>query len=244
MSGDKSESSFECLNDISTKEDVLGFRPYVEAIAEFLTAEGTKPPITLSIEGQWGCGKSSFMNQLKEEIEKKNEGKEETKYFTVWFNSWKYEKEEELWASFALNFMDELSKQLSWRHLQYSRLKLFLLRYKLRLKSNFLIAVHFSWSILSFTLIFSFLFLLATYVLNYLGMPLPYFIDAELIKNITNIVLILTPLVGLLNYFATEKWFIDVFRDPFGLKKIESNTNYKEHISFRDYFHADINEII
>lgn len=52
MSGDKSESSFECLNDISTKEDVLGFRPYVEAIAEFLTAEGTKPPITLSIEGQ------------------------------------------------------------------------------------------------------------------------------------------------------------------------------------------------
>ena len=244
MSGDKSESSFECLNDVSTKEDVLGFRPYVEAIAEFLTAEGTKPPITLSIEGQWGCGKSSFMNQLKEEIEKKNDGKEETKYFTVWFNSWKYEKEEELWASFALNFMDELSKQLSWRHLQYSRLKLFLLRYKLRLKSNFLIAVHFSWSILSFTLIFSFLFLLATYVLNYLGMPLPYFIDAELIKNITNIVLILTPLVGLLNYFATEKWFIDVFRDPFGLKKIESNTNYKEHISFRDYFHADINEII
>lgn len=244
MSGDKSESSFECLNDVSMKEDMLGFRPYVEAIAEFLTAEGTKPPITLSIEGQWGCGKSSFMKQLKEEIENKNEGKEETKYFTVWFNSWKYEKEEELWASFALNFMDELSKKPSWRRLQYSRLKLFLLRYKLRLKSNFLIFVHFSWSILSFTLIFSFLFLLATYVLNYLGMPLPYFINTGLIKNVTNIVLVLTPLVGLLNYFATEKWFIDVFRDPFGLKKIESNTNYEEHISFRDHFQADLNEII
>ncbi|MCO5382128.1 MAG: KAP family NTPase [Methanosarcina barkeri] len=72
MQGDKSKSSFECLNDVSTKEDVLGFRPYVEAIAEFLTAEGTRPPITLSIEGQWGCGKSSFMKQLKEKIEMGN----------------------------------------------------------------------------------------------------------------------------------------------------------------------------
>ena len=124
MQGDKSKSSFECLNDVSTKEDVLGFRPYVEAIAEFLTAEGTRPPITLSIEGQWGCGNSSFMKQLQKEINKKNEAEEDPKYFTVWFNSWKYDKEDELWASFALNFMDELSKQLSWKRLQHSRLKL------------------------------------------------------------------------------------------------------------------------
>lgn len=243
MSGDKSESSFECLNDISTKEDVLGFRPYVEAIAEFLTAEGTKPPITLSIEGQWGCGKSSFMKQLKEEIDKKNGGNEDKKYFTVWFNSWKYEKEDELWASFALNFMDELSKQLSWRHLQYSRLKLFYLRYKLLMKNNFLIFVHFSWNILSFLLIFSFLSLLITYVLHSLGMPLPNFFKDELIKNFSNFVLISAPFVGLLKYFSTEKWFIDVFRDPFGLKKLSSSTNYKEHISFRERFHADLNEI-
>ncbi len=175
---------------------------------------------------------------------KKNEAGEETKYFTVWFNSWKYEKEDELWASFALNFMDELSEQLSWKRLQHSRLKLFYLRYKLRLKSKFLILVHFSWSILSFILIFSFLFLIITYVLTSLNMPSPSFMDKELIKNFTNIVLILTPLVGLMNYFSTEKWFIDVFRDPFGLKKLESNTNYKEHLSFREHFHSDFNEII
>ncbi len=244
MPVDKSKSSFECLNDVSTKEDVLGFRPYVEAIAEFLTAEGTKPPITLSIEGQWGCGKSSFMKQLKEEIDNKNEGKEETKYFTIWFNSWKYEKEDELWASFALNFIDELSKQLSWRRLQSSRIKLFYLRYKLLLKSNFLIFVHFFWNVLSFILIFSFLSLLITYVLHSLGMPLPDFINDELIKNFSNFVLISAPLVGLMKYFSTEKWFMDIFRDPFGLKKLDSNTNYKEHLSFREHFHSDLNEII
>ncbi|WP_157860388.1 hypothetical protein [Methanosarcina acetivorans] len=36
------------------------------------------------------------------------------KYFAVRFNCWKYEKEDELWAAFALNFMEQLSEQLSW----------------------------------------------------------------------------------------------------------------------------------
>lgn len=245
LAGDKSKpESYYMCRDTATGEDSLGFQPYVEAIAEFLTSEGTLAPITLSIEGQWGCGKSSFMQQLRKKISKKNGLGEKTKYFTVWFNSWKYDKEDELWASFALNFMDELSKQLSWKRLQHSRLKLFYLRYKLKLTSNFLIIVHFSWSILSFVLIFSFSFLFITYILNYLGMPLPGFIDDKLIKNLTNLVLILTPLVGFMHYFSTEKWFIDVFSDPFGLKKLESNKNYKERLSFREHFHSDFNEII
>ena len=36
----KSASYFMC-RDTATGEDSLGFQPYVEAIAEFLTAEGT-----------------------------------------------------------------------------------------------------------------------------------------------------------------------------------------------------------
>lgn len=74
-------------------------------------------------------------------------------------------------------------------------------------------------------------------------MPLPNFFKDELIKNFSNFVLISAPFVGLLKYFSTEKWFIDVFRDLFGLKKLSSSTNYKEHISFRERFHADLNEI-
>jgi predicted KAP-like P-loop ATPase len=126
--------------DTATKVDLLGFRPYAEAIAEFLTDEDTCSPLTLSIEGQWGCGKSSFMLQLEDEIKKLNSGKEnsiaENKRFTIWgnstrekkdftiwsnstkekkaftvgFNSWRYDKEDELWAAFALNLMDQLSE--------------------------------------------------------------------------------------------------------------------------------------
>jgi hypothetical protein len=41
------------IRDLPTSLDSLGFAPYVEAIAEFLTNENTKPPLTLSVEGDW-----------------------------------------------------------------------------------------------------------------------------------------------------------------------------------------------
>ncbi|GGA49709.1 P-loop NTPase fold protein [Okeania sp. KiyG1] len=62
------------LGDQPTTNDELGFAPYVIAMAEFLTDKDTKPPLTISIEGEWGSGKSSFMKQL--EVEVKNKSKE------------------------------------------------------------------------------------------------------------------------------------------------------------------------
>ncbi|NER08507.1 MAG: hypothetical protein F6K17_41225 [Okeania sp. SIO3C4] len=130
------------VGDQATTKDELGFAPYVIAMAEFLTNENTKPPLTISIEGEWGSGKSSFMKQLEKEILKKSEEldrkdlaevwqkiKEDQIIFsnlsdigkfirlglkqktqTVWFNAWRHEKSESLWATFALSFLEQLSK--------------------------------------------------------------------------------------------------------------------------------------
>jgi hypothetical protein len=57
------------VGDQAAVQDSLGFTPYVKAIAEFLTNAQTKPPLTMSIEGEWGSGKSSFMKQLQKQIE-------------------------------------------------------------------------------------------------------------------------------------------------------------------------------
>ncbi len=57
------------VSDQAAAEDELGFKPYVEAIAEFLINPVTQPPLTISIEGEWGSGKSSFMKQLQKTIE-------------------------------------------------------------------------------------------------------------------------------------------------------------------------------
>ncbi len=100
------------LSDQATDQDSLGFEPYVEAIAEFLLSNQTKPPLTLSIEGEWGSGKSSFMRQLSVYLEKRG-GR------TVWFNAWRHDKAEQVWAAFALSFIQQLStpKRL-WREVR------------------------------------------------------------------------------------------------------------------------------
>ena len=94
-------------SDQPAEKDFLGFKPYVEAIADFLTDPNTKPPLTLSIEGKWGYGKSSFMEQLESMLIKRDE-------LTVTFNAWRHDREESLWAAFALEFMHQISSRQSF----------------------------------------------------------------------------------------------------------------------------------
>ncbi len=118
------------IGDQPTKEDTLGFKPYVIAIAKFLTNPDTKPPLTISIEGEWGRGKSSFMKQLQDQIpqeykELEKEQLNNASWFNkvalrikfklkqktqiVWFNAWRHDKAESLWAAFALSFVEQIS---------------------------------------------------------------------------------------------------------------------------------------
>lgn len=90
--------------DQKSAEDHLGFKPYVDALHAFLTHDETTPPLTLSIEGAWGSGKSSFMEQLR--LKLRGEGK-----LTVEFNAWRHDKQDELWAAFALAFLEQVRDQ-------------------------------------------------------------------------------------------------------------------------------------
>ena len=102
------------VGDQAASRDSLGFKLYVEALARFLRAPATRAPFTLSIEGAWGSGKSSFMLQLKNEIKAKSPGA-----VAIDFNAWRYDKQEELWAAFALTVTRSLrrSAPLLWRGL-------------------------------------------------------------------------------------------------------------------------------
>jgi hypothetical protein len=90
------------LSDQPTDRDKLGFKPYVQAIADFLMNDGTEPPLTLSVEGLWGSGKSSFMKQLQAEVKQKGAN-------VVWFNAWRYDKEDSMLAAFAVALTSDLS---------------------------------------------------------------------------------------------------------------------------------------
>ena len=115
------------VSDQATNNDALGFEPYVIAIAEFLLHEQTQPPLTLSVEGEWGSGKSSFMKMLEEYLRKKG-GR------TVWFNAWRHDKAESVWAAFAMSFIKQISTPKNWRDLHrviLGHFKLQLLRFNL-----------------------------------------------------------------------------------------------------------------
>lgn len=93
------------LSDITASKDELGFDVYVDAIALFLLSDDTRPPLTLSVEGDWGSGKSTFMKLLGGRLEElaREKGKEQPLLF--YFDAWREEKEESVWAAFVISFL-------------------------------------------------------------------------------------------------------------------------------------------
>lgn len=110
------------VSDRPTRDDSLGFKPYVAAIKDFLTNDSTRGPLTLSVEGEWGTGKSSFMQQLAAALGE-GHGK------VVEFNAWRHEKFDALWAAFVLKFVEDLSRQMSWPRRWLAELRLAWIRY-------------------------------------------------------------------------------------------------------------------
>lgn len=88
------------VSDQPARDDQIGFETYTDALYLLLTHPGTEPPLTVSIEGYWGTGKSSLMRQLLDKI-----GED---HLTVEFNPWRYPDKETLWAAFVEGFIQEL----------------------------------------------------------------------------------------------------------------------------------------
>jgi hypothetical protein len=64
--------------------DLFGINVYQEALIEYIKLTDT--PITIALQGEWGSGKTSMMNQLKYEL-CENDG---APYFPVWINTWQH----------------------------------------------------------------------------------------------------------------------------------------------------------
>ena len=239
---------------MATDRDDLGFEPYVKCLAAFLTHVDTKPPLTVSIEGPWGCGKSSFMLQVLREVSKHRmaNGKPPR---PVWFNAWRLDKEEALWAAFALLVTQSLAKDLPW----YARL-----RAHLRLQVS-----RFDWKkgwfgICRFLLLTAFLIYTLIGTARYLASHSDA-IDAFSSKLTTKadqkniapadkpeeaLLRLLFVSLGGAGYVFLAAWLVkkavDVVGNPFqiDLRKYSERVNYEERISFIERFHRDFGEIV
>lgn len=252
-------------SDQPTERDLLGFEPYVDAIAQFLVSPGTKPPLTLSIEGEWGMGKSSFMKLLEIAIQRetddrekkssidKDKGVEKRKRskkqqaLTVWFNPWRHDKEASLWAAFALKFISDIRSKLSPRGRLRSFIELFNLRFKW--SSGWLDALRMVASLMVFVFfIVSFVIMLVLRGEVWLTKILELVKEEELWKILLlGVPTSLTGIAGVIVLIAVLcKKGIDLIGNPLeiNLKKHIKSPNYKEHIAFVERFHGDFKKIV
>lgn len=72
--------------------DALNLDPLAQAVSRFLRNESTQPPLTMAVTGEWGSGKSSLMNLLRDDLLRHG-------FRPVSFNAWHHQKEEHLLAS-------------------------------------------------------------------------------------------------------------------------------------------------
>lgn len=68
------------------EQDKFGLLAYERGLEAFL--RGASTPITVALQGEWGSGKTSLMNVLRDDLCGTND--KEGEYYSVWINTWEY----------------------------------------------------------------------------------------------------------------------------------------------------------
>lgn len=87
------------INDL--KDDLFGVNSYVKGLCKFVLECET--PMTISIQGDWGSGKTSMMNMIQNELGEK--------IFPIWFNTWQF-SQFQLGNSLSISMLEVLLKKL------------------------------------------------------------------------------------------------------------------------------------
>jgi hypothetical protein len=99
--------------------DKLNTGQYAKALAEF--AINCDTPLTIGVQGEWGSGKTSLLNMMREDIEHEEIAKQGTKaklsgkeaYKIIWINTWEHsllKSPEGCLISIIEEIIDEISK--------------------------------------------------------------------------------------------------------------------------------------
>ena len=239
-------------HDQPTDRDTLGFQPYVRAVAQFLSSPATKPPVTISVEGEWGSGKTSFMRQLEARLEWGEKAsappgerrRKDRKELTVRFDAWRHDKDEALWAAFAVEFVRSITKKLTLQRRLCGHLRLLWWRFSWR--DGWLEAVRAAF--LS----------LAALVVAFGGGWMAVTEGPDAVKNFTAMPQLKNhgwmewaiPVGGGAGYLALVYWLAIWFKRSFGnpldidLQRYVRSPDYQGRISFVERFHADFAKIV
>jgi KAP family P-loop domain len=94
--------------------DHLGVGVYVTMLATLIARRSTPMPVSIGLFGEWGSGKSYFMELVRQEVARLAQGArgdDDSPYYSdvlqMTFNAWHY-ADTNLWASLAFEFFEQL----------------------------------------------------------------------------------------------------------------------------------------
>ncbi len=91
----------------SSQSDLLEIEKYTNGLIKFIESSAT--PITIGVQGEWGSGKTSLLNTIKEDLCDKNGAK----HFPIWINTWEYSllsSPDETLMKIVIGLVDEIGK--------------------------------------------------------------------------------------------------------------------------------------
>jgi len=68
----------------SNQGDLLEIEKYTNGLIKFIESSAT--PITIGVQGEWGSGKTSLLNTIKQDLC----DKEGAEHYAIWLNTWEY----------------------------------------------------------------------------------------------------------------------------------------------------------
>ncbi len=92
-------------------DDEFQIRPYIEGLAEFI--KDCETPMTVAVQGDWGCGKTSMMNMVRDYL---NPDDKNDDIVDVWFNTWQFSQfnmDDTLAVTFLQHLLNELIKNVA-----------------------------------------------------------------------------------------------------------------------------------
>jgi len=89
--------------DNETSEDLLGFKVHADLLVDVINDDAVLP-VTIGVFGDWGSGKSSVLQIVKEEFDKE----EDTDSLCIYFNGWTFEGYDDAKAALLNSILKEL----------------------------------------------------------------------------------------------------------------------------------------
>lgn len=89
--------------DNETSEDLLGFKVHADLLINVINDESILP-ITIGVFGDWGSGKSSILQMVKEEFDKEDDKDS----LCIYFNGWTFEGYDDAKAALLNSILKEL----------------------------------------------------------------------------------------------------------------------------------------